>query len=199
MTVGTQDPLDRAPLAWGVLNTRTVLISDPIDASLTKRVIAQLLWMDSDNAEKPIKVLINSPGGSADDGFAIYDALRFIHSPVWTIAIGISASAATLVMLGAPKGNRLVLPNARIMIHQPSLPRFGAGAEDMRRWAEQALGMRDRINRLYSRETGKALQRVAADTDRDYWMSAEEAVDYGLVDRVIESLDDLQPARKRGF
>jgi ATP-dependent Clp protease protease subunit len=154
-------------------------------------VIAQLLYLDNDDPGKPIKIFINSPGGSADDGFAIYDMIRFVRSPVKIISAGLSASAATVIMLAAKKENRLALPNARIMIHQPSMRSFGA-AEDLRRTAEQILKLRQRINELYAQETGQPLDKVSVDTDRDFWMTAQEAVEYGLISRVVASYSELE-------
>ena len=181
---------DRAFLGRNLLKARTILISDPIDHRLTTRVMAQLLLMDNEDPKKPIKIFVNSPGGSADDGFAIYDMIRFIRPDVKLISAGLSASAATVIMLAAKKENRLAFPNARIMIHQPSMRSFGA-AEDIKRTAEQILKLRERINTLYAEETGQALDKVKEDTDRDYWMSADEAVEYGLISRVIGDYAEL--------
>ena len=174
-----------------LIKARTILISDPIDHKLTTRVIAQLLLMDSDDPEKPITILINSPGGSADDGFAIYDLIRFIRPPVRIVSVGLSASAATVIMLAAEKENRFALPNARIMIHQPSMRMVGT-AEDVKRTAEQILILRERINELYAQETGQPLDKVVEDTDRDYWMSAQEAVKYGLISKVVTHFNELE-------
>ena len=179
------------PLGRDLLKARTVLISDPIDHKLTSRAMAQLLLLDNDDAKKPVKLFINSPGGSADDGFAIYDMIRFIRPPVKVVSVGLSASAATVIMMAAEKKNRFALPNARIMIHQPSMRYFGA-AEDLRRTAEQILKLRARINDLYATETGQPLEKVQEDTDRDYWLSADEAVEYGLISKVIDSFAELE-------
>lgn len=178
-------------LGRSLMKGRTILISDPIDHKLTSRVIAQLLHLDAADPKKPIKIFINSPGGSADDGFAIYDMIRFVRPRVRIISAGLSASAATVIMLGAKKEDRLAMPNARIMIHQPSMQSFGP-AEDLRRTAEQILKLRQRINELYAQETGQSLDKVTDDTDRDFWMTAQEAVDYGLVSKVITSYDELE-------
>jgi ATP-dependent Clp protease protease subunit len=177
-------------LGQSLMKSRIILISDAIDHKLTNRVVAQLLYLDSNDAEKPIKIFINSPGGSADDGFAIYDMIRFVRAPVKIISAGLSASAATVIMMAAKKENRFALPNARIMIHQPSVRAFG-GAEDLRRTAEQILKLRQRINELYAQETGQPLDKVADDTDRDYWMTAQEAIEYGLISRVVSNAGDL--------
>ena len=178
-------------LGRSLMEARTVLISDPVDHKLTTRIMAQLLHLDAADPEKPIKIFINSPGGSADDGFAIYDMIRFIRPRVRIVSTGLSASAATVIMMAAKKEDRLALPNARIMIHQPSMRSFGS-AEDLRRTAEEILKLRARINELYAEETGQPLEKVAVDTDRDFWMTAEEAVEYGLISRVVNSYDELE-------
>ncbi len=178
-------------LGRSLIKTRTILISDSVDHKLTARVTAQLLFLDNEDAEAPIKIFINSPGGSADDGFAIYDMIRFVRPRVKIVSTGLSASAATVIMLAAAKEDRLALPNARIMIHQPSMRSHGA-AEDIKRTAEQILKLRERINELYAEETGQPFEKVSEDTDRDYWMTATEAVDYGLIDRVVTNLSDLE-------
>jgi len=178
-------------LVEGLHQSRTILISQQVDSKLTQRVMASLLLMDQEDTKKPINVLINSPGGSADDGFAIYDALRFVRAPVRTINVGLSASAATVIMLGAPKEHRYALPNARIMIHQPLGNIPGTSAENIKRWAEQIIKLRAKINELYARETGRPVEEIAQDTDRDRWFTPEEAVEYGLISHIISSYNDL--------
>ncbi len=174
-----------------LLKARAILIAGPIDHRLSTRVIAQLLLMDGEDAEKPIKVFVNSPGGSSDDGFAIFDVMRFVRPRVKVVSTGWSASAATVIMLAAKKEDRFALPNARIMIHQPSMQASGA-AEDIRRTAEEVLRMKARVNRLYAEETGQPLEKVQEDTDRDYWLSSEEAVEYGLISKVIRRYGELE-------
>jgi len=178
-------------LGKSLIKARTILISDPIDHKLTNRVIAQLLFLDHQDPEESVKIYINSPGGSVYDGFAIYDIIRFVRPPVKIISAGLSASAATVIMLAASKENRFALPNARIMIHQPSMRFFGA-AEDIRRTAEEVLRIKERINKLYSQETGQKFEKVQEDTDRDFWMSPEEAVEYGLISKVVGSFLDIE-------
>jgi ATP-dependent Clp protease protease subunit len=168
----------------GLMKSRTILISQPIVSELTERVLAQLLLLEQEDAETPIKVFINSPGGSADDGFAIFDMLRFVSCPVKTISSGLTASAATIILLAASRGNRLALPNSRIMIHQPSVGVQGS-ASDIKITAEQILKLRDRANRLIAEETGQTLQKIEEDTNRDYWLSPAEALEYGLIGRVV--------------
>jgi ATP-dependent Clp protease protease subunit len=168
---------------------RTLVISEPISPKLTQRLLGQLLWLDS-QSEKPIKLFINTPGGSADDGFAIYDILKFIKAPVFNICIGLNASAGTILLLGTPRERRFALPNARIMIHQPS----GGGrgrVTDIEITAEEILKLRHRANELIAAETGNKLEKVERDTDRDCWLSADEAKSYGLVSKVIRSLREI--------
>ena len=178
-------------LGRSLIKSRTILISDPVDHKLTASITAQLLYLDHDNSEEPIKIFINSPGGSVFDGYAIYDMIRFVRPRVKIISTGLSASAATVIMLAADKEDRLAFPNARIMIHQPSIRSYGV-AEDVKRTAEQVIKTRRLINELYARETGQPVEKVEEDTDRDYWMSAQEAVDYGLVTRIINTYSDLE-------
>lgn len=184
-------PVSGEFISQSLHQNRTILISQQVDSKLTQHVMASLLLMDQDDPTKPINVLINSPGGSVDDGFAIYDALRFVRAPVRTINVGLSASAATVIMLGAEKEHRYALPNARIMIHQPLGQIPGTSAENVKRWAEQIIKIRKKINELYARETGRPVEEIAEATDRDYWFSAEAAVEYGLISHVISSYDDL--------
>ena len=169
---------------------RTIFISEPVSPKLTQRIVAQLLWLDS-QSDRPIKLYINTPGGSADDGFAIHDMIRFIKAPVINICVGLNASAGTLILLAAPKERRLSLPNARIMIHQPS----GGGrgrVTDLEITADEILKLRHRANELIAAETGNPISKVERDTDRDCWLSAEEAKAYGLVSKIVRSLRDLQ-------
>ncbi|MDP6036949.1 MAG: ATP-dependent Clp protease proteolytic subunit [Candidatus Latescibacteria bacterium] len=177
-------------LGKGLMDARTILISDPVDHKLTAKVTAQLLFLDNQDAEAPIKIFINSPGGSVYDGFAIYDLIRFIRPKVTIISAGLSASAATVIMLAAEKENRMALPNARIMIHQPSM-QFQGAAEDVRRTAEEVLKIKAKINQMYADETGQPVEKIQEDTDRDYWMSPDEAVEYGLIGRVVSGYDEI--------
>ncbi len=173
-----------------LMKVRTVLISEPISAELTRRVLPRLLLLEAEAPDAPVKVLINSPGGAVDDGFAIYDAMRFIRCPVTTICVGLAASAATIVLLGGDKGRRLALPNTRILLHQPSQAMQGV-ASDIAISAREILRIRERINRLLCAETGQTEARILEDLNRDYWLSAEEAVAYGLLSRVVENADEV--------
>lgn len=177
-------------LGKGLMDARTILISDPVDHKLTAKVTAQLLFLDHEDQEKPIRIFINSPGGSVYDGFAIYDMIRFVRPKVKIISSGLSASAATVIMLAADKENRMAMPNARIMIHQPSM-RFQGAAEDVRRTAEEVLKIKKKINQMYADETGQPFDKVQEDTDRDYWMSPDEALEYGLISKIVHTYDEI--------
>ena len=168
---------------------RTVIISEEVSPKLTQRVMSSLLWLDS-QSDDPIKLYINTPGGSADDGFAIFDLIRVVKAPVYNISFGLNASAGTIILLGAPKERRLALPNARIMIHQPSGGSRGRSS-DIEITAEEILKLRHRANEVFAEECGRTVKQVEKDTDRDYWMSPEEAIEYGLVGRIITNLDDV--------
>lgn len=172
-----------------LLKSRTILVCDAIDQEIAERVIAQLMVLDADSHD-PIKVIINSPGGHVDSGYAIHDIMRFVKSPVIGIGAGYVASIAVPIMFGADHGRRFSLPNTRFLLHQPS---GGAGgqAADIRIEAQEILKIRQRINELISTETGQDVEKVRKDSDRNFWMSAEEAVAYGLVRKIITSIDEV--------
>jgi ATP-dependent Clp protease protease subunit len=173
---------------------RAVLIYGPIEPKLTREITSQVLMLDQMSKEKPIRVYVNSPGGVADDGFAIYDLLKFVRAPVYTIVAGMAASAATIVLLGAPRGRRLILPHARVMLHQPSTMIRGSAA-DIAVNAKELIRLRKKSIALYSRETGRSVEQIEKELQRDYWMSAEEAVAYRIVDRIVTTYDEMtQPA-----
>jgi ATP-dependent Clp protease protease subunit len=169
---------------------RAVLLYGPIEPKLTREITAQVLMLDQMSAEKPIRVYVNSPGGVADDGFAIYDLLKFVRAPVYTIVAGMAASAATIVLLGAPKGHRLILPHARVMLHQPSTMIRGSAA-DIAVNAKELIRLRKKSIALYSRETGRSVEQIEKELQRDYWMSADEAVAYRIVDRIVNNYDEM--------
>lgn len=168
---------------------RTIIISEGITPKLTQRVMGSLLWLDS-QSDDPIRLYINTPGGHADCGFAIFDLIRFIKAPVYNITFGLNASAGTILLLGAEKKNRLALPNSRIMIHQPSGGAQGKSS-DVEITADEILKLRHRANKLIAVECGRTVKQVEKDTDRDYWMNPEEAVEYGLIGKIIDNLGDL--------
>ncbi len=176
----------------GLLESRTIQLFGTVNERLTRRVIAQLLYLEAADPEAPITVMQNSPGGSVNDGFAIYDTMRFVQPDVRVVCVGLTASIATITLLGAKKEHRLTLPNTRFLIHQPLIPGSVFGpASDLEITAQEILKMRDKINRMLSAETGQPLKRVARDAQRDYWMDADEAVDYGLVSRIVSGRTDM--------
>ncbi len=182
----------RAPaIERRLLKARSVLLFGPIEPKLTQRVIQQIFVLNEISRTKPIRLFVNSPGGWADDGFAIYDVARFVEAPVYTICTGIAASAATIVMVSGEKGHRYVLPNARLMLHQPSSGARGTAA-DIAITAKEIIRLREKANELFARETGHPIEKIHKDMQRDYWLSAEEAVKYKLVDKIVRSEKDIK-------
>jgi len=167
-----------------LLKDRIVFIGTTIDDVVANLIIAQILFLQMEDVNKDISIYINSPGGSVTAGLAIYDTIRFVKPDVATYCVGQASSMGALLLCAGTKGKRHVLPNSRIMIHQPWGGIEGA-AEDISRHAKEILRMRDRINEILAHHTGQSLEKVQKDTDRDYFMSAQEAKDYGLVDEVI--------------
>ena len=177
------------PLAGRMLKTRTILLSGEINKELAEKTIRQLLLLEDMNQE-PIRIFIDSPGGDADAGYAIFDMIRFVKPFVWTIGMGLVASAAAIIQLASPKKRRVGLPNSHYLIHQP-LSGIRGVATDIEIHAKELEKLRERINRLIAEETGNPAPQVEKDTDRDYWMNAAEAVNYGLISRVIINRDEL--------
>ncbi len=177
------------PMLRQFLKTRTVLLTGEINKNLAERVVRQVLLLEQESNE-PIKVFIDSPGGDADAGFAILDMMRFVRPPIKMIGMGLVASAGAIVLLAAPREQRFALPNSRYLIHQPMAGFRGVGTE-IEIHAKEIDLMRRKMNDLISQETGKPVAEVEQDTDRDYWMGAEEARTYGLVGSIIHSQDDL--------
>jgi ATP-dependent Clp protease protease subunit len=180
----------RKSLSDRLLEYRTILLNEPISPELAEDITAKLLVLDAEDPEAPIDIYVNSPGGSVDAGFAIYDMMRFITAPVRCVCTGLTASAAVIILLAAPKENRLSLPNARILIHQPSGGASGSVA-DIQIEANEILKIRQHINALIAEETGQPIEKVEQDTRRNYWLSAQESLDYGLISRVIASRKEL--------
>ncbi len=178
------------PLGEKLMKSRVIMVTDEITKKLAQRIIAQLLILEQEDPEKEIKVFINSPGGDADAGFAIYDIMKFIKPKIKNICAGVAASAAVIILLGADKENRVSLPNSRILIHQPSTGVHGT-ASDIQIEASEILKCREKINRMISEETNREFEKVENDTKRNYWMSAEEAVEYGLISKIIKTQSDL--------
>ena len=177
------------PLIVKMLKTRTILLSGEINKPLAERTIRQLLLLE-DMGDDPIRVFIDSPGGDADAGYAIFDMIRFVKAPVWTLGMGLVASAAAIIQLASPKERRVGLPNSHYLIHQP-LSGIRGVATDIEIHARELDKLRAKINRLISDETGVPVEQVEKDTDRDYWMTAEEAVKYGLISRIIANRNEL--------
>lgn len=169
-----------------LLMDRIVFLGSPITDDVANVVIAQLLFLQADNPEKDINIYINSPGGSVYAGLAIYDTMQYLTAPVSTICMGMAASMGAFLLAAGTKGKRSALPNSRIMIHQPSGGSQGTAA-DIEIQAKEILYARDRINHILASHTGRSIEEIADDVDRDRFMSPQEAEEYGLIDRVIES------------
>lgn len=167
-----------------LLMDRIVFLGAPINDDVANVVIAQLLFLEADNPEREINIYINSPGGSVQAGLAIYDTMQFLNAPVATMCMGMAASMGAFLLAAGTPGRRRSLPNARIMIHQPSGGSYGTAA-DIEIQAKEILNARERLNRILAGHTGQDLERIAEDVDRDRFMSPEEAQDYGLIDLVV--------------
>jgi ATP-dependent Clp protease, protease subunit len=171
-----------------ILKTRTIILSGEINKQLAEKVVRQLILLEEE--EEPIKVFVDSPGGDADAGFAIFDMMRFVKPPITIVGMGLVASAAAIILLAAPKERRLALPNSHYLIHQPMSGTRGVATE-IEIHAKELEKLRIKINRLIADETGQPLASVEKHTDRDYWMNAEEAQTYGLVSRVIKTRKEM--------
>jgi ATP-dependent Clp protease protease subunit len=167
-----------------LLKDRIVFIGSPVDDDVANLVIAQLLFLEAEDPDKDINLYINSPGGVVTAGMAIYDTMQFIKPPVATVCLGQAASMAAVLLAGGAPGKRTALPNARILIHQPMGGTRGQ-ASDIKIQAEEILRLREHLNTILSRHTGQPLERIAADTERDYYMSSEQAKAYGIIDQVV--------------
>lgn len=170
-----------------LLRDNIVFIGSAIDDMLSNLVIAQMLYLEAEDPEKDISVYINSPGGSVTAGLAIYDTMQFISCDIATYCIGQAMSMGALLLAAGAEGKRFVLPHARVMLHQPS-GGVGGTAADIERHAEEILKLRREMNQIFAKHTGQPLERIEEDSDRDFFLSAQEAKDYGLVDEVIEPL-----------
>jgi len=177
------------PLIMRMLKTRTIMLSGEINKDLAEKTIRQLILLE-DMGGDPIRIFIDSPGGDADAGYAIFDMIRFVRPKVWTIGMGLVASAAAIIQLASPKEFRVGLPNSHYLIHQP-LSGIRGVATDIEIHARELEKLRAKINKLISDETGIPFEQVEKDTDRDYWMNAEEAVKYGLISRIAARREEL--------
>ena len=178
------------PLAEKFLKTRQIILSGEINKELAEKIVRDLLMMEADSDE-PIRMYIDSPGGDVEAGFAIFDMIRFINAPVTLIGMGLVASAAALILLAVPKERRLALPNSQYLIHQPMSGIKGV-ATDIEIHAQELAKTRAKLNKIISDATGKDIEQVTKDTDRDYWLNAEEAISYGLVDRIVLKRADVK-------
>jgi ATP-dependent Clp protease protease subunit len=168
-----------------LLNERIIFLGTAIDDQVSNLIVAQLLHLESTDPDKGVSIYINSPGGDVYSGLAIYDTMQFIKPEVTTLCFGIAASMGSLLLAGGAKGKRLALPNSRILIHQPSAG-FEGQAADIEIHAREVLALRERIDQVYAEHTGKPLEQVHDDMERDRFFTADDAAEYGLIDRVIE-------------
>ncbi len=173
-----------------MMETRTIILSGEVDKDLAEKVVTQLLLLEAAGND-PIKVFIDTPGGDVDAGFAIFDMMRFVKPDVYTIGMGLVASAGALILLAAPKEHRLAFPNSHYLIHQP-LSGIRGVATEIEIHAKELEKLRVKLNQLISEETGQKIARVEKDTDRDYWMNAEESITYGLISKIISKREDLE-------
>jgi len=187
-----ETPREESSLLERVLRTRTILFSSEVSPQAAQQLMMRLLVLEAEDPKAPVTLLLNSPGGEVHSGFGIYDMIRFVRTPVRIVCVGLTASIATVILAAVPRDRRYALPNARLLIHQPlfSGEVFGP-ASDLEITAHEILGTKGRINRLLAEATGQPLERIERDSERDFWLSAEGAREYGLVGQVIESRADL--------
>jgi ATP-dependent Clp protease protease subunit len=177
-----------------LLKERIIFLGMPIDSTVANLVIAQMLFLEHEDPEKDIYLYINSPGGSVSDALAIYDTMQFIKPDVQTIAIGLAASGAALLLSAGAKGKRLALPNAQILIHQVLVhePGIAGQAKDIEIAAKHLSDLKNRVNQILAFHTGKPIEVIEKDTDRDFWMNAEEAKEYGIIDKIIRKRGEVK-------
>ena len=164
---------------------RIIFVGQPIAEELANQIIGVMLYLDSEDKDKPMFMYINSPGGSVTAGFAMFDTMRYVKSEVSTINVGLAASMGSLLLVGGAKGKRLALPHSRTMIHQPAMGGFQGQAEDIKVEAEMILGIKDRVANYYSQLSGQPREKVIMDLDRDNFLSAQDALEYGLIDKIV--------------
>ena len=177
-----------------LLKERIVFLNGPVDDGVSALVCAQLLYLESEYPKKDIYMYINSPGGLVTAGFAIYDTMQYIRCPISTVCMGLAASMGSFLLAAGEKDHRIALPNARIMVHQPS-GGFSGQASDIERHAEDILKMKRRLNEIYAKHTGQPIEVIEKTLDRDYFMTADEAKAFGLVDHVYESREAAEKAQ----
>jgi ATP-dependent Clp protease protease subunit len=174
---------------------RIIFLGTPINDDVANIVIAQLLFLDADRPGADINMYINSPGGSVSAGLAIYDTMQFLKSPVSTMCMGMAASMGSFLLMAGTPGKRMALPHARVMIHQPSQSGGGGSASDIEIQAREILYLRGKINEVYAKHTGRQIEQLERDMDRDRWMSVEEAKEYGLIDGIVSNRGENADAK----
>lgn len=177
-------------LAKTLLDQRVILVAKPVDREMAAVITAQLLVMDAKDGKAPITMYVNSPGGDADSGFGIYDVMKYVRAPITTVCLGLAASAAVVIFVGGRKGRRFVLPHSRFLIHQPSSYSQGT-ASDIEITANEIIKIRDTYNQVLAEETGRSDKQILKDVHRDFWLNAQESVDYGLCNGIIRSVGEL--------
>ncbi len=179
-----------------LLKERIIFLGDEVNSHTAGLVVAQILFLEAEDPDKDIHFYIDSPGGSVTDGMAIYDTMQYVKCDVSTICIGMAASMGAFLLAGGAKGKRMILPNAEVMIHQPSGGTQGQATE-IQIAAEHILRTKKKLNEILAQNTGQTVEKVAEDTERDNWLSAEEALEYGVVDRIIEKRPDSEEEGKK--
>lgn len=186
------EKVDRVPEERELFEARTILVSAPVNAKLAHMINTKLLAMERASKSDPIFMFINSPGGEVHSGFSIFDTAKFIHPPVVTVVSGLAASMGSIIALAAPKERRFALPNSKFLIHQPSVSGgLGGSVSDIEIHARDLIDTKNHIVDLYARETGRSPEEIRKALDRDYWMSANQALEYGLINKVVATRKDL--------
>jgi len=173
-----------------LLESRTILVEGPVSDKMYRAIVARLLFLETKDPKAGITVMVNSPGGSADSGFGIYDVMRFISCPITSVCAGLCASAAVLIYLGGAKGRRFMTPNSRFLLHQPSTQAVGQ-ASDMEITANEIIRTRKKYAEIVAKEINSTREKVESDSNRDFWLGAEESKKYGLVDKIIVSRSEM--------
>ncbi len=179
-----------------LLKDRVIFLGTPINDIVANSIIAQLLYLEHEDPEKDIYLYINSPGGMVSSALAIYDTMQFVKPDIVTIGIGLVASAASVLLTAGTKGKRYILPHTEILLHQVAAGPLEGQAVEIEIAAKQILKLKQKLNEIIAKHTGQPLEKIEKDTDRDFWLSAKEAVEYGLVDKVIESRESLKNKKK---
>ena len=180
-----------------LLKDRIIFVGSVIDDHVANLVIAQMLFLDSEDPDKDIHIYVNSPGGSLNAALAMYDTMQYVKSDVATLCMGLAASAGALILVAGAEGKRTALPNSRILVHQPS-GGFEGTAEDINIRAQEILKMRDLLDEIFARHTNQSIEKIRTDRDRDFYMSAQDAVDYGVVDKIIVKLTNADKDGENG-